>query len=157
VRIIGAMSRKGTPTAPIPEKRVAGRVETRIPVTVIAGKRRIAFTIDELSITGARLTGQLPLEVGQRVRLVLDCAPGEEIVAEVVRVHSADLVTDQAAVRFVELPPALQPTLAALASGSAVVMQDDEEDRVTGRMPRQDVTDEIDPATVRVDKKKPPA
>ena len=73
--------RKGTPTAVIDEKRVEARVDTSLSVTVIAGKRRVEFTVDNLSATGARLNGPLPLTLGQHIRVILPVDSGALEVA----------------------------------------------------------------------------
>lgn len=145
------MSRSSSPTAPIDEKRIARRAPTRIPATVSVGKRRVAFKIDDISTSGARLTGQLPLVVGQRIRIALsaDTLPAEPIVAEVVRVHTADLVTDQVAVRFLVISPAVRAAIARL------VADDGDEERVTDQVPKL-VPEELDAATLRFEKKRRP-
>jgi hypothetical protein len=70
------------------------------------GPRATQFTIDNLSLGGARLIGSMALRLGQRVdiELVLDTDP-LALVGEVVRVDTPDLLEDQIAVRFVD-PPA---------------------------------------------------
>lgn len=80
----------------------ARRIATSIVATVSAGKRSaVPFTIHNLSVTGAKLEGPLALARGERIRVVFECE-GErvELVAEVVRVDSEDLMTDQIAARF---------------------------------------------------------
>jgi hypothetical protein len=147
--------RKGTPTAKIDEKRVEPRVDTTLSVTVIAGKRSVAFTVDNLSATGARLIGPLPLTMGQQIRVILPVDTGPlELAAEVVRIHTADLVSDQVAVRFSGMTAAAVTAIRGLvlrslqpAGGSEV---DDE--GVTSRLPKSEI--DLDAATMRYAKKK---
>jgi hypothetical protein len=149
--------RSGGPTAVLDEKRVETRIETSLSATVITAKRSVPFTIDNLSASGARLIGPLPLTMGERVRITLAFDKRSlELMAEVVRVHSPDLLTDQVAVRFVELSLTAEASLRSLvirtlqpgADGSDV---DDE--RVTGRLPMKPGS-ELDAATTRYSKKK---
>lgn len=84
-------------------RRSSRRVAVQLAAAVEAGKRRVAFTIENLSVGGARLSGSLPLIRGERlvISFVLDAMP-VVVIAEVVRVHTEDLLTDQIAVSFVE-------------------------------------------------------
>lgn len=128
------MSRSGTPTLPIVEKRAARRVDTLFPVTAIVGGRRYPFKIENISTTGARLRGPLTLTLGQRIDLVLELEDRSpiDVVAEVVRVHTDDLVNDTAAVRFIDLAPAAYAAITLHMKGLGA---DDEEERVTARIP----------------------
>lgn len=132
--MLSAMSRSGTPTLPIVEKRAARRVDTLLPVTAIIGGRRYPFKIENISTSGARLRGALTLTLSQRINLILELEGAEnvDVVAEVVRVHTDDLVHDTAAVRFIELSPA---AYAAIASHMKALGADDEDERVTARIP----------------------
>lgn len=96
-----------TPTERYDKKRSGRRVVVQLPATVIAGSRRVTFVIDNLSSSGARLAGALALELGHRIEItfVID-ETTIELVAEIVRVHTPDLLTDQIAVRFVDPPAA---------------------------------------------------
>ena len=147
--------RKGTPTAVIDEKRVEARVDTSLSVTVIAGKRRVEFTVDNLSATGARLNGPLPLTLGQHIRVILPVDSGAlEVAAEVVRIHTADLVSDQVAVRFTGMT---STTATAIRSLVLRTLQDGcgsdvDDEGVTSRLPKSDV--DLDAATMRYAKKK---
>jgi hypothetical protein len=151
-------ARSGGPTAVLTDKRIEPRIETSLSATVISGKRHVPFSIDNLSASGARLIGPLPLGIGDKIRLVLAFERGKlETIAEVVRVHSADLLTDQVAVRFIDLPTETEAAIRVLvlrnfagAEGSEV---DDE--RVTARLPRQAAA-ELEAATLRFTKKKKP-
>jgi hypothetical protein len=89
------------------EQRRSPRITTCTRATVTAGKRRsVKFTIDSLSISGARLVGPLALQRGDRIDITLELDNGPVAVAgEVVRVDTPDLMTDQIAVRFVDTSP----------------------------------------------------
>lgn len=85
------------------ERRRAPRVDTSIKATVTAGKRTLPFLIDSLSTSGARLIGPLTLAMKERIAVLFTA--GEQriaVAAEVVRVDTADLMTDQIAVRFLD-------------------------------------------------------
>ena len=140
------MSRSGTPTLPIAEKRSGKRVDTLLPITALVGGRRFAFEIQNISLTGARLHGPLTLTLGQRLNLVLELVAQSplDVVAEVVRVHTDDLVTDTAAVRFIDPPPAVLAAIAAHMKGLGL---DDEEERVTARIPVVTDADAADTAS----------
>jgi hypothetical protein len=84
----------------------APRVDANLKAIVTAGpKRSVPFTIDSMSVTGARLTGPLALVLGQ-VLSVTFTASGRSVTieVEVVRVDTADLLNDQVAVRFIKVP-----------------------------------------------------
>lgn len=148
------MSRSGTPTLPIVEKRTAKRVDTLLPITAIVGGRRYAFKIENVSTTGARLRGPLTLTEGQRIDLVLELDDQSpiDVVAEVVRVHTDDLVNDTAAVRFIDLAPAAFTAITSHMNGLGA---DDEEERVTARIPIITKADiEADTATMPLERLK---
>lgn len=149
------MTRSGTPTLPIVEKRAGKRVDTLVPVTAIVGGRRYAFKIQNVSMTGARLQGPLTLSLGQHIDLVLELEglPPAAVVAEVVRVHTADLMTDTAAVRFINLSPAVQAAIAAHMKRLGV--DDDDDERITGQLPIMTEADvEADVTTTPLDRVK---
>lgn len=88
------------------ERRRAPRVDTSIRATVTAGKRTVPFVIDSLSTTGARLIGPLALAMNETIAVVFTAEDHRiDVSAEVVRVDTADLMTDQIAVRFIDLGP----------------------------------------------------
>jgi len=89
-----------------PNRRSSSRAEVQLPASVEAGRRRVAFMIENLSVGGARLSGSLPLTLGEHIVIsfVLDGVP-LVVTAEVVRIHTEDLLTDQVAVEFVEPSP----------------------------------------------------
>lgn len=94
------------PTERYAKQRSGRRAVVRLPAVVIVRNRRVDFTIDNISSSGARLAGPLTLELGQRIEVsfVVD-ARAVVLAAEIVRVHTPDLVSDQIAVRFID-PPA---------------------------------------------------
>ena len=84
----------------------APRVDANLKAVVTAGpKRSVPFTIDSMSVTGARLTGPLALVLAQVVSVTFT-ASGHSVTidVEVVRVDTADLLNDQVAVRFIKVP-----------------------------------------------------
>lgn len=86
-----------------PNRRSSRRAAVEVPAIVEAGKKRVAFTIENLSVGGARLTGSTPLTVGEQLVIAFSLAGTRLVVTgEVVRIHTEDLLTDQVAVRFVE-------------------------------------------------------
>lgn len=83
-------------------RRSTRRAAVELPAVVEAGRRRVAFIIDNLSVTGAKLQGSLTLVMGDRIVISFELGQTPIVVrAEVVRVHTEDLLTDQIAVRFV--------------------------------------------------------
>lgn len=69
------------------------------------GSRRAPFTIDNLSVTGARLIGGIALRKGQQIDIELELDTGAvKVTGEVVRVDTPDLMEDQIAVRFLDPP-----------------------------------------------------
>jgi hypothetical protein len=70
------------------------------------GSRASQFTIDNLSLGGARLIGSMALRLGQHIDIELELDTGPvKVTGVVVRVDTPDLLEDQIAVRFVD-PPA---------------------------------------------------
>lgn len=101
------------------ERRRAPRVDTSIKATVTAGKRTVPFVIDSISTSGARLIGPLALAMKEKVSIVFTAAEHRiDIAAEVVRVDTADLMTDQIAVRFIDPNPATAATLRLIVERS---------------------------------------
>lgn len=133
---------------------MAPRISARIQAFVTMGRRRVPFTVDSLSVTGARLVGPLALVRGQRVDITLELE-GEivEVGGEVVRVDTPDLLADQIAVRFIDLSPRSRLAIGAVLARRLdfdddetvvvndivtdnVVKRDDDEERVTGPLPK---------------------
>lgn len=85
---------------------------------VSKGTKKVPFVIDNLSLGGARLIGELALQKGQKIEITLELDTGTvNVVGEVVRVDTPDLMTDQIAVRF------LEPSDDARAAIKEVVMR----------------------------------
>lgn len=83
--------------------RAHPRVDTNTRATVTKGTKQVPFTIDNLSLGGARLIGELAVKRGQKIEITLELDSGSvAVVGEVVRVDTPDLITDQIAVRFIE-------------------------------------------------------
>ncbi len=147
------MTRKGTPTAVLEERRAAPRVATTLAATVTAGKRTIDFTVENLSVTGARLVGQMPMTVGQRLRVTFSLdGVSVDVHADVVRVQSPNLLTDRAAVRFVDVCARSRAAIAALVAsglGTSFAANDLDDEGGTGRVPRCPSESDIDAATAR--------
>ncbi len=105
----------------------APRVSQPIVATVSAGKRGPErFTIQNISISGAKLEGPLALALRERITLVFKA--GDESVtlqAEVVRVETADLMSDEIAVAFVDMTEATREAIRALVNR---VLDDAEDD-----------------------------
>lgn len=61
----------------------------------------VAFSIESISVGGARLAGPLTLEVGERVQLLFELEGTPiDVEGEVVRVDRPDIMTDRVAVAF---------------------------------------------------------
>jgi hypothetical protein len=93
------------------------RIQTNTRAMVWLGTRAAPFTIDNLSLGGARLIGSMALRLGQQIaiELALDSGP-VKVVGEVVRVDTPDLLEDQIAVRFVDLSSDVRTALRATVS-----------------------------------------
>jgi hypothetical protein len=82
------------------------RIRTNTRATVWFGSRAAPFTIDNLSLGGARLVGSMVLRLGQHIDIEFNLDSGPvKVTGEVVRVDTPDLIEDQIAVRFLELQP----------------------------------------------------
>ncbi len=81
----------------------AQRVHTSIVATVTAGKRSVPFTIENISVSGAKLEGPLSLKQGEHIIILFEAAGHSvQLTAEVMRVETPDLMTDQIAARFID-------------------------------------------------------
>jgi hypothetical protein len=115
--------------------RVHPRVLTNTRAYVVSGSRHTKFTIDNLSVGGARLIGTLALRLGQRIHLVLDLDIGlVELDAEVVRVDTPDLIEDQIAVRFVDASAEVKTALLDVVS-RVLEKQDEEQQKAEEEEP----------------------
>lgn len=101
------------------ERRRAPRVDTSIKATVTSGKRTVPFVIDSLSTSGARLVGALALAMKEKISILFQAEDQRiDVAAEVVRVDTADLMTDQIAVRFIDPSPEVAAALRILVERS---------------------------------------
>lgn len=90
-------------TQPPENTRADPRADTNIRATVVKGQKKVPFTIDNLSAGGARLIGPMALKKGQHIQIALELGTAAfTLTAEVVRVETPDLLTDQIAVRFID-------------------------------------------------------
>ena len=94
----------------------ATRIVKSIKATVATGKRAaVPFTIENISVTGAKMQGQLTLKLKDRITIVFfDESERIEVQADVVRVDTADLLSDEIAVQFVTPSEEVTAKIAAL-------------------------------------------
>ena len=94
----------------------ATRIVKSIEATVAIGKRApVAFTIENISITGAKMQGAMTLKLKDRITIVFfDDKERIEVQADVVRVDTADLMNDEIAVQFVTPSDEVTTKIAAL-------------------------------------------
>ena len=94
----------------------ATRIVKSIEATVAIGKRApVSFTIENISITGAKMQGALTLKLKDRITIVFfDDKDRIEVQADVVRVDTADLLNDEIAVQFVTPGDEVTAKIAAL-------------------------------------------
>jgi hypothetical protein len=94
----------------------ATRIVKSIEATVAIGKRApVAFTIENISITGAKMQGAMTLKLKDRITIVFfDDKERIEVQADVVRVDTADLLNDEIAVQFVTPSDEVTSKIAAL-------------------------------------------
>lgn len=149
------MPRPGTPT-PV----LVGDAPASTAILVSAGKREVPFELDQLSPVGGRIRGELTLNIGQQIRILLTDKAGtvHEIEAEVVNVHIAQLLNDEADVRFLKVPEGVREYLAELARASEQAGQDFDQDNEQPTQRRSSpllpMLDDLDPPTLRKDRKK---
>ncbi|MBV8756242.1 MAG: PilZ domain-containing protein [Deltaproteobacteria bacterium] len=129
----------------------AKRIVKSIDATVATGKRAPAkFTIENISVTGAKMQGPLTLKLKERVSIVFfDDKERIEVQADVVRVDTADLLTDEIAVAFVE--PSAEVTAKIAAMVDKAVDKEIDDDSAQPALPDEedtaDVVIQIDPLT----------
>lgn len=94
----------------------ATRIIKTIDATVAVGKRAaVAFTIENISVTGAKMQGPLTLRLKDRVTISFVAEQERiEVQADVVRVDTADLMNDEIAVHFVAPTEEITAKIAAL-------------------------------------------
>jgi hypothetical protein len=120
----------------------APRVDANLKAVVTAGPRRsVPFVIDSMSVTGARLTGPLALALGQVISVTFT-ATGRSVTidVEVVRVDTADLLNDQVAVRFINVPDDAKDAI-----HDFVRQRLDDEDAAAAAPPDPDMTQQLAP------------
>ncbi len=98
----------------------ATRVVKSIEATVAMGKRApVAFTIENISVTGAKMQGPLTLKLKDRITIVFFAERERiEVQADVVRVDTADLLNDEIAVQFVSPGDEVTAKIAAMIDKS---------------------------------------
>jgi hypothetical protein len=75
----------------------------------------VVVSIESLSISGARLAGQLTVDTGEIVQILFEVDGHPiEVDGEVLRVESRDLYRDQISVRFGELTTATRTLITQL-------------------------------------------
>lgn len=112
----------------MPGDRAHPRILTNMRAFVVVGSRQSPFTIDNISVGGARIIGTLALRLRQRVQLLLQLDTGlVNVEAEVVRIDTPDLLADQVAVRFVEPPPDVREAIREVVSRVLDQQQDEDE------------------------------
>jgi hypothetical protein len=89
----------------VSERREHPRADICTTAIVLARHNAgVSFTIESISLGGARLAGPLTLASGERIQLLfeIDGRP-IEVFGDVIRVDRQDINTDHIAVKFVEL------------------------------------------------------
>lgn len=100
------------------ERRAAPRVRVNTTAIVLARHNDgVPFTIESLSTSGARLSGPLTLDIGEKVGLMFEAAGHPvDVRGEVVRVDRRTMFEDGVAIRFVEIDPAALEAIRKLVS-----------------------------------------
>ena len=129
----------------------ATRIVKSIDATVAMGKRApVSFTIENISVTGAKMQGPLTLKLKDRITIVFfDDKERIEVQADVVRVDTADLMTDEIAVQFVT------PSDDVTAKITALVAKALDKEIPVGDV-EQELPDEEDTADVVINMYPPP-
>ena len=94
----------------------ATRIVKSIDATVAIGKRAaVPFTIENISVSGAKMQGAMTLKLKDRITISFsDGNDRIEVLADVVRVDTADLLNDEIAVQFVTPSDEVVAKIAAL-------------------------------------------
>jgi len=75
----------------------------------------VELAIDSVSVGGARLIGEITVQVGEQVQILFEIEGQPlDVKAEVVRAEQIDMATDHIAVRFVKLSAKTTELLRAL-------------------------------------------
>jgi hypothetical protein len=100
----------------IDDRRQAPRVEVSTSAIVLARHNNgVAFVIESMSTSGARLAGPLTLGVGERVQILFEIDGHPiDVCAEVVRVEKFDMMTDRVAVTFRDVDAETQKRIVQL-------------------------------------------
>jgi hypothetical protein len=130
----------------------ATRIVKSIEARVAIGKRApVAFTIENISVTGAKMQGPLTLRLQDRITIVFfDDKDRIEIQADVVRVDTADLLTDEIAVAFVTPSDEVTARIAALigkALDKEIEVDPNESREIPDEEATVDVVIQLDPLT----------
>lgn len=130
----------------------ATRIVKSIEATVATPKRApVAFTIENISVTGAKMQGPLTLKLKERITIAF-FSDGEriEVQADVVRVDTADLLNDEIAVHFVTPSDEVTAKIAALvdkARDKEIEVESADSQIASGDEDTGDVVIQIDPLT----------
>lgn len=83
-------------------RREHPRVEVTAHAVILARHNEgVTFTIESISVGGARLVGPLTLEVGERVLVLFEVAGTPiDVEGEVVRAERQDMMNDRVAIAF---------------------------------------------------------
>jgi len=130
----------------------ATRIVKAIEATVAIGKRApVTFTIENISITGAKMQGAMTLKLKDRISIVFfDDKERIEVQADVVRVDTADLLNDEIAVHFVAPGDEVTSKIAALidkALDKEIPVESHESPALPDEEDTADVVIEINPLT----------
>jgi PilZ domain len=106
-------------------------------VSVGAGRRSdVPFRVLNLSVTGAKLEGPLALRLHEKIRIKLTIEEKSvELEAEIVRVNTADLMTDQIAARFLQPSAEAVNLLQHIVDQALYVDIDDVKHQETAKLP----------------------
>lgn len=121
---------------PPPNTRANPRIDTNTLATVSRGQKKVPFRIDNLSAGGARLIGPLALQKGQHVEITFQLETNTfTLMAEVVRVETPDLLTDQIAVQFVDVTAEAKVAINDLVMRRLHERSEDDDDAVVVEQP----------------------
>jgi len=118
---------------------------------VAIGKRApVSFTIENISVTGAKMQGAMTLKLKDRISIVFfDDKERIEVQADVVRVDTADLMNDEIAVQFVAPSDEVTRKIAALVDKALdkEIEVDSDQPQAPDEEDTGDVVITIDPLT----------
>lgn len=98
------------------DRREHVRVDFNTKAIVLARHNAgVALAIDSISVGGARLIGEITVQVGEHVQILFEIEGHPlDVKAEVVRAEQIDMATDHIAVRFLKLAADTSELLRAL-------------------------------------------